>query len=78
MWDAEDEMIVADGQQLLLSLRQPMIARTGLALGAVPVAAGVIRAGLMSAVGARVAMTAEGRGAAAHDRVEHLTLRPGQ
>jgi len=77
MWDAEDEMIVADSQQFLLSLGQPLIACTGLALGAVPVAAGVIRDGLMSAAHARIAMTTEHSGTAASDRIEHLTLRPG-
>ncbi len=76
MWEAEDEMIVADGQQLLLlSLGQPLIASAGLAFRAVPVAAGVIRYGLMPAAQARIAMTTEGSGTAAHDRVKHLTLR---
>ena len=78
MWDAEDEMIVADRQQFLLALLQPLVARSGLTLGAVPVAAGVIRDGLVPAVYAGVAMTAEGSGAAARDGVEHLALRPGQ
>src|ERR1700739_3519035 len=59
MRHAEDEMIAADGQQFLLSLGQPLIARTGLAFRAVPVAAGVIRDGLMSAAHAPIAMTTE-------------------
>src|SRR5277367_6962290 len=78
MWDAEDQVVVADGQQLPVSLRQPLVARTGLALRAVPVAAGVIRDGLMSAAHARIAMTTERSGTAASDRIEHLALRPGQ
>jgi hypothetical protein len=78
MWNAEDEMIVADGQQFLLPLPQPEVARRGLTLGTVPVAAGVIRDGLAPAVYARIAMTAESSGTAARDRVEHLSLRPGQ
>jgi hypothetical protein len=77
MWNAEDEMIVADGQQFLLPLPKPLVARSGLTLGAVPVAAGVIRDGLVPAVYARIAMTAEGSGAAARDGIEHLALRPG-
>ena len=77
MWDAEDEMIVADRQQLLLPLGQPLIACARLALGAVPVAAGVIRDGLMSAAHARIAMTTERSGTAASDGIEHLALRPG-
>ena len=78
MWDAEDEMIVADRQQFLPPLPQPLVARSGLTLRAVPVAAGVIRDGLVPAVCARVAMTAEGGGAATRDGIEHLVLRPGQ
>ena len=78
MWHAEDQVVVADGQQFLLSLGQPLIASTGLAFRAVPVAAGVIRDGLMSAARARIAMTTERSGTAASDRIEHLALRPGQ
>ena len=58
MWDAEDEMIVVDRQQFLLPIPKPLVARSGLTLGAVPVAAGVIRDGLVPAVYARIAMTA--------------------
>src|ERR1700748_382139 len=32
MWDAEDQVVVADGQQFQLSLGQPLIACTGPAL----------------------------------------------
>jgi hypothetical protein len=42
MWNAEDEMIVADGQRFLLPLPKPLVAR--------------------------IAMTAEGRGAAARTK----------
>jgi hypothetical protein len=77
MWNAEDQVVVVDGQQLLLPLAKPLIARTGLALGAMSITAGVVRDGLMSAVGAGIAMTAESSGAAASDRIEHLALRPG-
>jgi len=77
MRHAEDQVVVADGQQFQLSLGQPLIACTGLAFRAVPVAAGVIRDGLMSAVGAGIAMTTERSGTAASDRIEHLALRPG-
>jgi hypothetical protein len=78
MRHAEDQVVIADRQQLQLALPKPLIAGTGLALGAVPVTAGVIRDGLMSAIGARIAMTAERSGTAAHDRIKHLALRPGQ
>src|SRR6201998_1991306 len=78
MWNAEDEMIVIDGQKLQLSLGQPLVASASLALGTVPIAAGVVRDSLMSAAYARIAMTAEGSGTATQDRIEHLALRPGQ
>jgi hypothetical protein len=39
MWNAEDQMVVPDVQQFLLALGKPLVARTGLTLGAVPVAA---------------------------------------
>src|SRR5580704_7894461 len=78
MWNAEDEMIVVDGQKLQLSLGQPLVASASLALGAVPIAAGVVRDSLMSAANARIAMTTEGGGTATQDRIEHLALRPGQ
>jgi hypothetical protein len=42
MWQAEDQVVVADGQQLLLPLPQPLVASASLALGAVPIAAGVV------------------------------------
>src|SRR5277367_7173245 len=71
-------MIVADRQQFLLPLLKPLVARSGLTLRAVPVAAGVIRDSLVPAAYAGVAMAAEGSGAAARDSIEHLALRPGQ
>src|ERR1700678_3688669 len=49
VWNAEDEMKVAGGQQFLLPLPKPLVARSGLTLGAVPVTAGVIRDGLVPA-----------------------------
>ena len=76
MRHAEDQVVVADVQQFLLSLPQPLIARTSLAFRAVPVAAGVIRDGLVSAVGARVTMSAERSGTAA--TIASSTLRCGQ
>jgi hypothetical protein len=78
VWDADDKVIVADRQEFLLALLQPLVARSGLTLRAVPVAAGVIRDGLVLTVYARIAMTAEGGCAAARDGIEHLALRPGQ
>jgi len=53
------------------------IAHTGLAPGTMSITAGVVRDGLMYAVGALVAMAAEGSGTAAQDGIEHRALRPG-
>jgi hypothetical protein len=39
MWNAEDQMVVADVEKFLLALGKPLVARSGLTLGAVPVAA---------------------------------------
>jgi len=36
--EREDDMNIRNGQEFLTSLRQPAVARTGLALGAMPVA----------------------------------------
>jgi hypothetical protein len=43
-----------------------------------PVAAGVVRDGLMSAAVALIAMTTERSRAATRDGIEHLDLWPGQ
>ena len=75
---AEDQVIVTHGQKFLLPPHEPPVAGVGLALRAVPVAAGVIGDGLMAATGALIAMSAQRSRAAACDRVEHLVLRPGQ
>ena len=56
---SEDQMEVGHGEQVLLAPREPALARLCLTLRAVPVAAGVIRDGLMSAAHARIAMTTE-------------------
>jgi hypothetical protein len=42
-------MEVASGQEFSLAGRQPTLARLGLALGAVPISARVVRDGLMTA-----------------------------
>jgi hypothetical protein len=74
---AADNMEVRHRQQLRATRVQPLGTCVSLALGAVPVAAGVVRDGLMTAAAALIAMTAESRGAAARDGVEHLTMLPG-
>jgi len=75
---AEDQMEVADGQQFLLALREPLIASVGLTLGTVPVAARVVGDGLMTATRALIAMATERGRAAPCDGIEYLDLGPGQ
>src|SRR5215468_2860130 len=69
-------MEVADGQQFGLARGQPLPRRRALALGTVPVAAGVVGDGRVRAgiVLAARDMAAEGRRAAAFDRAHHLQL----
>src|SRR5271156_753709 len=72
MGQGEDNMEVRHRQQFRAARGEPLGACVSLALGAVPVAAGVVRDGLMTAATALIAMTAQSRGAAARDGVEHL------
>src|SRR5216684_1395180 len=74
----KDHVDVARGQKLFLSRLKPEVAGVGLALGAVPVAAGAERDSLMAAAGTRIHMSAECGGAAAQDREEHLPVLPGE
>src|SRR5579864_6810744 len=71
-------MEVARRQEFLLALREPLLASVSLALGAVPVAARVIRDGLMTAVGALITMSADRGRTATRNGIEYLALRPGQ
>jgi hypothetical protein len=75
---AEDQVEVADRQQFLLTLVEPLVASVGLALGTVPVAARVVGDDLMTAARALIAMATERGGAAPCNGIEHLDLRPGQ
>ena len=70
MRQRKDDVEVRHGQQFGRARCQPFCARVPLALGAVPVAAGVERDGLMAAADALIAMTAQCRGAAADDGIE--------
>ena len=78
MRQREDNMEVRYRQQLRATRGQPLDACVSLALGAVPVAAGVVRDGVMAAATALIAMTAQSWSAAAGDGVEHLTMLPGK
>src|SRR5215813_11710040 len=78
MRQSEDDMEVADVQQLFLSLGQPAVAGVGEALGAVPVPARVIGDGAMATAGTAIQVATEGRGAAALDGAQHFELLPRQ
>src|ERR1019366_6359730 len=75
---AEDEVVIAHRQQFLLAAFEPLLARVGLALGAVAVPARVVGDSLMTAARAQIAMPTESGSTAARDGLEYLDLRPGQ
>src|SRR5664280_28158 len=78
MREGEDHVEVADGQDFRLPLGHPAVPGGGLALRAMTIPAGIIRDGLMPALGALVAMTAQGGGAATLDGVQRFDMRPVQ
>ena len=72
----EDDVHIAGGQQLPFPRLEPAQAGVALALGAMPVAARVVRDGSMSAVRALIAMSTQRGGAAARDGQQHLLVLP--
>ena len=74
----EDDVEVADRQQIGLARGEPVPRRRALALGAVPVAAAVVGDAAVAAVLARLDMAAERCGAAGLDRRHHLQLAEAQ
>ena len=78
VWQGEDDVEVRHGQQFSRTGGQPLGARVPLALGTVPIAARVERDGLMAAASALIEMTAQCRGAAANDGIEHLAMHPDE
>jgi hypothetical protein len=71
-------MDIAGGWKVLLARRQPTVARIGLTLWTVPVAARVERDGAIPAARTRIDMPAECRGTTGEDRVEDLQMQPGE
>jgi hypothetical protein len=69
---------VAGGQQLFSPGFEPAVARIRLAFWAMPVAARIIRDGLVSALGTHIGVPAERRCTAAQDGVQHLQVEPGK
>src|SRR5271165_2997201 len=74
---SENDVHVGGGQQFALTCLQPAVAGISLTLWAMPVSARVVGDGGMSAVGALIAMSAEGGGAAAGDGQQHFLVLPG-
>jgi hypothetical protein len=69
-----DDVRIACGQQFPAARLKPAIACIGLALGAVPVAEGVVRDGLMTALRTLIDMAAQRGRPAASDRPQHTQL----
>ena len=70
----EHDVEVADGQQVRLARRQPLARGRALALGAVPVAAGVVGDAGVAAALAGLDVASERRGATGLDGRHHLEL----
>src|SRR5215467_4034186 len=78
MRESENHMEITDWQDFRLPSGDPAVACGGLTLRAVPVSARVIGDGLMPALGALVAMAAEGGRATTRNGVQHFDVRPVQ
>ena len=74
MRECEDYVEVRHAEQFFLSRGEPALARLRLALGAVAVAAAVIRDGLVAAAWTIIDMSAQSRSAALSDGAQHLQL----
>jgi hypothetical protein len=77
-WEREDDVEVADREQVRLALGQPGARGVSLALGAVPVATAVVGDPQMSAVLTGLHVAAQRGGAALLDRRHHLELGKAQ
>src|SRR6516165_810960 len=78
MRQGEDHVDVAGGEQVAAARRKPAVARVGLALRAVPVAAGVERDGAMTAARTFIDVSAERRRPAGLDGTEDFQMPPGE
>ena len=73
----EDEVDVADRQQLLLARRHPGVPRRRQTLRAMPIATAVVRDGQLRTLLTAIAVPAERRRAALRDGPEDASMRPG-
>ena len=72
----EDDVDVADREQLLLASRDPRVPRRGQTLRAMPIAAAVVPEGRLRALVTAIAVPAERRGATLRDRPEDAPMVP--
>jgi hypothetical protein len=72
----EDEVDVADREQLLLARRDPRVPRRGQTLRAMPIAAAVVREGRLRALVTAIAVPAERGGATLRDRPKDAPMLP--
>ena len=80
MRNGEDQMEIRQIEQFSLSGCNPALASLCLTLRSVPVPAGIIRDGLMTALRTLIDVAAQRRRAAASDRAQHtqlLIVQPG-
>ena len=74
--DREDDVDVADRQQLLLASRHPGVPRRGQTLRAMSITAAVVRERRLRTLLTAIAVPAERRGAALRDGPEDASMRP--
>ena len=80
MRQGENDVEVRNAEEFFLSCGEPALASLCLALGTVPVSAGVVRDGLITALRTLIDVAAQRSGAAASDRPQHtqlLIVQPG-
>ena len=72
----EDDVDVADWEELLLASRHPRVPRRGQTLRAMPITAAVVRESRLRTLLTAIAVPAERRRAALRDRPEDASMRP--
>ncbi len=73
----EDDVDVADWQELLLASRHPRVPRRGQTLRAMPIATAVVREGRLRALVTAIAVPTKRGGATLRDRPEDAPMLPG-
>ena len=76
VWQREDDVVIADWQEFVLTCCEPLVARVRQTLRAVTIPARVVRDGAMIAARTAIEMAAQRRGAAARQGAEHAPVLP--